>query len=194
MTARTANIIAMICGTISIIAITYALYKLGSEAIAAFSDTDASFAPTLTAAATIVVSVISVVVARHLENKANIRKEIREKKVPVYEDLICFMFKVLMAPKTGKKIPEAEIITFMSDFHQRSIVWASDEVLNAWIRFRGASAGDNNKEDSSSMFAYEELLRTIRADLGHKNENLEKGKLLSLFVNDIAKYLDKDGK
>ncbi|MCH7729499.1 MAG: hypothetical protein IH991_23940 [Planctomycetes bacterium] len=43
------------------------------------------------------------------------------------------------------------------------------------------------------MFIYEDLIRAIRRDLGHKNKDLTKGKLLSLFVNDIANYVDDNG-
>ena len=43
------------------------------------------------------------------------------------------------------------------------------------------------------MFIYEDLIRAVRKDLGHKNKDLTKGKLLSLFINDIANYVDAEG-
>jgi hypothetical protein len=49
------------------------------------------------------------------------------------------------------------------------------------------------KNPMNLMFSYENVLREIRKDLGHKNKNLGKGKLLSLFINDISKYVDADG-
>ncbi len=173
-----------------------ALYGLGHAFISAFSGLDAKYGAALVAAAgTVIVSVMSVVVSRYLETRATIRKELREKKIPVYEDLISFMFKILMATKTGKEVTEQEMIEFMSDYTQRSMVWAADDVLNAWIKFRGASIDESeiNRNPFALMFIYEDLIRAIRKDLGHKNKDLTKGKLLSLFINDIANYVDAEG-
>lgn len=172
------------------------VYGLGHAFINAFSGLDAKFGAALVAAAgTVIVSVMSVVVSRYLETRATIRKELREKKIPVYEDLISFMFKILMSNKMGKEVTEFEMIQFMSDFTQRSMVWAADDVLNAWIKFRGASTNESQLNDNPFvlMFIYEDLIREIRKDLGRKNKDLTKGKLLSLFVNDIAKYVDAQG-
>ena len=76
------------------------------------------------------------------------------------------------------------------------MVWASDDVLNAWIKFRGASVdeAEMKRNPFGLMFRYEDLIRAIRKDLGHKNKDLTNGKLLSLFVNDMANYVDADGK
>ena len=62
---------------------------------------------------TVTVSILSVIISRHLESRALIIKEHREKKIPVYEDQIKFLFKILMGSKTGKAPNEKEIIEFM---------------------------------------------------------------------------------
>ena len=103
------------------------------------------------------------------------------------------MFKLFMGTKLGDPPKEADLLKFMADFNQRAMVWASDDVLSAWIAFRGASidaAQSSNATTTSLMFKYEALIEAIRKDLGHKNKGLTRGKLLSLFVNDIDKYID----
>ncbi len=56
--------------------------------ISAFSGLEAKYRAALVAAAgTVIVSVMSAVVSRYLEARATLRKELREKKIPVYEDL-----------------------------------------------------------------------------------------------------------
>lgn len=195
-TKRNSNVVETIGGFIVLVVAIAAVYGLGKAVIAAFSGLDANYGAALIAAAgTIIVSVFSVVVSRYLETRAAIRQELRGKKIPVYEDLISFMLKILMASKLGKEITEKDLVEFMSDFTQRAMVWASDDVLNAWIKFRLTSI--NNAETNNPpvhlMFVYEDLIRAIRKDLGHKNKDLTKGKLLSLFVNDIANYLDEGG-
>lgn len=196
MSDRTTNIITTIGAFVVLLVAIAALYALCSQLISAFAAVDPKFGVALIAAAgTIVVSVISVVVSRYLEARATIRKEHREKKIPVYEGLLNFMFKVTMGVKTGKAPDEKEIIEFMSSFTQRSMVWATDDVLNAWIKFRGASIDEEEMKMKpfGVMFIYEDLIRAIRKDLGHKNKGLTNGKLLSLFVTDIAKYVDAQG-
>jgi hypothetical protein len=193
---KTSNTLPTIGAFAVVIAAIAAIYALCSQVLSAFAGLDAKFGAALVAAAgTVIVSVVSVVVSRYLEARAAIRKEHREKKIPVYEDLIRFMFKVMMGVKTGDAPNENEIIEFMTDFSQRSMVWASDDVLNAWIRFRGASVdvASQATNNFSVMFVYEDLLRAIRKDLGHQNKGLTNGKLLSLFVTDIAKYVDAQG-
>ena len=196
LTDRTTNAIILVGGIAVLLAIIGAIYGLGSALISAFSGLDAKFGAALVVAAgTVIVSVMSVVVSRFLETRTTIRKELREKKIPVYEDLISFMFKILMASKTGDEVTEQDMLKFMSDFTQRSMVWASDDVLNAWIKFRGASTNEAEiiKNPFLLMFVYEDLIRAIRKDLGHKNKDLSQGKLLSLFINDIADYVDENG-
>ena len=173
----------------------WGLYLLASQTIAAFSTLDAKYGAALVAAAgTVIVSVISVVISRYLENRANIRKSMREKKVPVYEDLLKFMFKILMGTKTGKQVSEKEMLDFMMDFTQKIMVWGSDSVLNAWADFRDASTegGDATETGAKLLIAYENLIREIRKDLGHKNKGLVQGRLLSLFVTDYKNYIGRD--
>ena len=90
----------------------------------------------IAAAATVFVSVLSIVIGKVYESRALIQKEHREKKIPVYEDLIKFMFRVLMGTKTGDIPSEKEMIEFMSGFTQRMMVWGSDDVLYAWVQWR----------------------------------------------------------
>jgi hypothetical protein len=190
------NFITTISGFILLLVGIVAVYALARQMISAFASVDPKYGFALIAATgTIVVSVISVVISRYLEARATIRKEHREKKIPVYESLLKFMFKVLMGGKTGKSPSEQEVIEFMSNFTQLSMVWASDEVLNAWIRFRGTSMQEEEIKNNpyALMFVYEDLIRAIRKDLGHKNKDLSKGKILSLFINDMESYFDTSG-
>ena len=152
MNDRATNILTTMGAFLVLLAAIAALYGLGRAFISAFSGLDAKYGAALIAAAgTVIVSAMSVVVSRYLETRATIRKELREKKIPVYEDLISFMFKILMAAKTREEVTEQKMIEFMSDFNQRSMVWAADDVLNAWIKFRGASIDESKMEKIRSL-------------------------------------------
>lgn len=169
--------------------IVWTVYVVLKAILASFASLNPSVGAAIVAAsATVLVSVFSVLISKSLEQRATIAKEIREKKVPVYEELIKFVFKVLKATKAGSQLPEQEIIEFMIDFTQQLIVWGSDEVIAAFHRFRNLS---NTGDSKNVLFLVEDLLLAIRKDLGHKNQGLSQGKLLGLFVNDIENYLPK---
>jgi len=145
----------------------------------------------IAAAATVLVSVLSVVLGNIYEAREQVQREHREKKIPVYEDLIAFLFRVLLGVKTGSAPTEEDMLKFMSEFNQRAMVWGSDEVLAAWIKWRRAAINSSSPgtQPLELVFLYEELILAIRRDLGHKNSGLKRGDILALFVNDIDKHL-----
>ena len=148
----------------------------------------------IAASATVFVSVLSIILGKAYESRTLIRKELREKKIPVYEDLIKFMFRILMGAETDDQPSEKEILDFMSHFTQRIMVWGSDDVLASWVRWRRAAIDEQEikKHPMKLLFLYEDLILTIRKDLGHKNKNIGKGDVLVLFINDIDQYLEEN--
>lgn len=82
-----------------------------------------------------------------------------------------------------------EMIETHSQITQKAIVWASDDVVKAFHRFRMASLqADTNK--LGVALAVEELFLAIRRDLGHQNNGLYTGQLLQLFINDLYKLAE----
>lgn len=143
----------------------------------------------IAASATILVSVISVLIAKRLEHRATLAKEHRDKKAPFYENFVQFTFRIAFADKLGlKPLTEKEMAQEATKFTQNLIVWGADDVIDAWFRFRNLSyyaKGDN----VAVLFAIERLLLAIRKDSGHENKGLVQGKILGLFVNDIHEHI-----
>lgn len=50
---------------------------------------------------------------------------------------------------------------------------------------------DGSKPNVSTLFLFEDVLFSLRGDIGHSNKGLSQGDLLALFVNDIDKYVDR---
>ncbi|KAF0164800.1 MAG: hypothetical protein FD157_1964 [Rhodocyclaceae bacterium] len=141
----------------------------------------------LAAVTTVLVSVVSVLYSKHLEQKLNIRKEHREKKVPVYEDLITFLFRVIYAQKEGAEpLSDKEIVDTYSRLTQNAIIWASDDVIKAFHKFRAASLAKQENYLPLAL-SVEDLFLAIRRDLGHKNHGIAPGQLLGMFINDLHK-------
>lgn len=178
----------IILGLFFIILIVYFTYLLIAKLWETFSSVDAKLAiGIIGASTTIIVSLISILVSKQLDRKAQVLSHLREKKVPIYEEIIDFIFRVTFAEKLEKKpISEQEMVEFVTKFTQELIIWGSDDMIDAFYQFRMESI--NNPDDQNPhkiIFVVENLLLAIRKDLGHKNKNMPKGKLLSLFVNDV---------
>jgi hypothetical protein len=146
--------------------------------------------------ATVIVSIISVIAAKYFERKRIIEQELRQKKIPMYEEFAAFWFEILSSQKEGiktkkKSFTEEEIKKYFIKFTRNLLVWGADEVLIQWNIFRGKFSGVESGENITPdvMFDFEKVLFSIRKDLGHKNINIKRGELLGLFVNDIKKYL-----
>jgi hypothetical protein len=170
----------------------YLLFLFARKTWTAFSSLNPTVAAgLLVASATIIVSIISVLISKQIERKTIISNELREKKVPIYEELIEFIFRVTFSQKKGEEpISEKELTEKMIKFTQNLVIWGADEVINAFYKFRMAGVEMQTGAPSIEiMFRVEDMLFAIRKDLGHKNKGMKQGKILGLFVNDIQDYL-----
>lgn len=142
------------------------------------------------ASATVLVSVFSLIYSKYWERTREIELEHRTKKIPVYEEFLGFIFRMLFADKLGKPLTEKETVSFLTKFTQKLLFWGSDAVIEGYSKFRRAALTvDPDNLDPGSLFTIEDLLFAIRRDTGHKNKNLKRGDILALFINDIDKYL-----
>jgi len=138
---------------------------------------------------TVLVSVFSVLWSKRVDKQREIEQEQRKQKIPVYEEFIAFLFRILLADKLGDQpVTEKEMMKFVSGFAQKILVWGSDDVLAAYAVFR--RLGDTSSVQT--VLAIEKLLFAIRADVGHRNKNLRTGDLLSIFVNDLEVFLARE--
>jgi hypothetical protein len=137
---------------------------------------------------TVLVTAISVLLTKRYEFNKQIKEQHQLKKVPIYEEFLAFWFKVLMAPKTGKKVSDKEMMIFFSEFTQKLILWGSDEVIREYGRFRDYFTKEEKSNPKVSLEMYEALLLAIRKDCGHENKGIKSHNLLKLFINDIKDY------
>lgn len=100
--------------------IVYGVVVAGRATLRVLTTLESSVAVSIIAAAgTLLVSVLSIVLGKVYEARSVAKKDIRDRKIPVYEDLINFMFRMLMGEKTGTVPNEDEMLKFMSSFTQR---------------------------------------------------------------------------
>lgn len=186
---------SLILGFATLFVIAVALYFLLRGIWGALASAD----PNVTAAiiagmATIMVSAISLAAGKYLEHRSTQKATQSSKKIPTYEKIVSFIFGLTFAEKLGKEPPtQEEMIKFMAEITQELVIWGSDEVINEFYRFRMFSVklGEDGgaSENFNVLFMVEDLLLAIRKDLGHRNKQVGRGKILGLFVNDIESRL-----
>jgi len=182
-------VLNLVPGLVLLSALGYALYALITATWTALSGANPQFsAGILTAGGAVLVGVLSVIGGKILERKAAIAKELRDKKSPVYEELLRLMFRLLTSAQQDKPVTPEETAISLAEFTQRLMVWGSDEVVSAWAQFL-QGGNDDPKQLGYSM---ERVILSIRRDLGHKNANIAPGDLLGLFAFNAKKGLTPD--
>ena len=197
MNSKINRMLSVTLGFIMVIVFSWGIFILAKVLLGWFSGLQKEVAAAILAALTAVaVSIISLVLSKYYERKAEVRKEHRENKVPIYEKSIEFWFKVLMADKAGKKPPgEQEIIQFLQGFTQELIIWGSDSVLKSFTNFREILISSEKRPNPiEGLLLFEKYMFEVRKDLGHKNKNLRQKDILALFINDIRKSTDSSRK
>jgi hypothetical protein len=75
----------------------------------------------LTAATTILVATITVVLGRYLERKKEIEAHFRTQKIEIYDDFLKEFFKLFNDAGTGRE-PD-DMVPFLKEWQRKMIVW-----------------------------------------------------------------------
>ena len=135
---------------------------------------------------TILIALLGTLITVAGNLQIQIRSEQKPNKIQIYDKTIKFFFDSIFASKLQKKSKsEQELIQWFSDMTPDLILWASDDVLNIYIKFR--QLADNNMLDSpnNSILLFGQMLLAMRKDLGHQNNKLNELSILGTFVNDV---------
>lgn len=176
----------IIGGIVLCLGIFFIVFKL-IDMIGRF-DSDVAIA-IITGAITLIIPILSISLGKAYEVRTLIEKENRSKKIPIYEDLIDFLMKILKSAKQDKPLSEDELFDFMVNFTRRIMVWGADEVIVSWGECRKVPTNKGKINTKALLLSYDKLIKVIRKDLGYKNKNFKEGELLSLFITDFEMLL-----
>ncbi|WP_406383179.1 hypothetical protein OHU25_29100 [Streptomyces sp. NBC_00117] len=170
---------ALLFGAVEVIA--FLARYVGHQVFHGVNPTVAAAA--LTAMATVLITVATLVIGRYIERQKAVEAEIRASKIPVYTRLVSGLMRTVLNPDSSNA---DELVQFLREITPDLITWASDDVLLAWSKFK-REAQVLVSEDT--VFGFEELLSAIRRDFGHSGNKVQEGDLLALFINDIDEQL-----
>ena len=128
------------------------------------------------------IALITFVAERRVARSTAAEDRRRERLAPAYEKLIEAFWDLL-----NDKQPDLRAV--FSEFSRTLLLWAPADVINAVNKWRRSVDADT--DPILAMLVFEELIRAIRKDLGqdHSFDDLPKGQLLRVFVNDIDEKL-----
>lgn len=130
-------------------------------------------------------SSIALVGGKLLEQRIKIRQEVRDRKVPVYEQQIAALFQTMFAAKRGEiQSAQSELEKAFLAFTEKLLIWGSSEVIQAWQAFRNHD-WQNKSELVTGFLLLESFIKTLRTEIGNENSQLKDGDLLRLFINDF---------
>ena len=181
----------LVLGLLTVGALAWLAYVLASHAFRLFAGLQSETSAAIIAAAgTVLVSLVSLLTTKYLERRNAVERENRLKKIPVYEELIAFIFRILHQGKPGyPQMSGDELIPAYAGLTEKMIVWGSDAAVKAFGDFRVASLQMGQGQGLlQGLVTLEDLMRAIRKDLGYENAKLVRGDILRLFINDLEQY------
>lgn len=179
------NILGVIIAIIFIVGIIYLLYKATSIFFKNLHKIDINIFVAIIGGT---ITISSFFITRYLERKKTIEFEIRNKKIPIYEEFFEFYFSVMFKSKTNDEITTEEMIKFFQQFNQKAIIWFPDDILKSYIDWKNnltkfsANQGISLKE---VILHQEQFMIQIRKDIGHNNKSLIEGSISSLYINNF---------
>jgi hypothetical protein len=135
---------------------------------------------------TILIALLGTLITFAGNLQIQIRNEQKPKKIEVYDTVIKFFFDTIFASRLGRQPKtEDELVQEFAEMTPDLILWASDDVLNLYIKFRQQANITLNNSPKNPILLFGEILLEIRKDLGHQNKQIDAKSILGIFVNDI---------
>lgn len=138
---------------------------------------------------TVLITLVGALITLAGNLQIQIRNEQKPKKIEIYDKVIKFFFDSIFAGKLGQNPKsQEELAKGFADMTPDLILWASDDVLNLYIKFRQIK--ENNIEDitQNPILLFGQLLLAMRKDLGHQNNQLNEVSILGTFVDDVQNF------
>jgi hypothetical protein len=147
------------------------------------SATPAIAAATITASATVLVAVLGGLISKHLEQKREIDRELRERKERVYQDFMDYWFKAMTGARKEMSQKQKDQLTkeFRAESGKQLVFWSSPNVIKEygdWVHW-------DDPEKQVDIFELEQLLFLMRKEFGFDDTGLAKGDLLRTFLKGV---------
>ena len=160
-----------------------ALQQAASKASETASISPEVSAAIISAAALVLVAVIGTALSRYFDRRQQIEQEQRLRKAEVYEMFLEYWYWALSeSSKSSENDKKKRQLEYRRKVPQKLAVWGSESFIREYGEWFHSS------ETQGSIFEFEKIIRTIRADLGFKDKGLSEGDLLKLSNKGVDEY------
>lgn len=129
--------------------------------------------------------------SKYSESKNKRREYLASKRETPYSEFIELVNKVSQQGNNRCTYSEDDMLKDINSFNSKLILWGSPNVVQKWNTFRKNSVQNNSEnKPENTLVLIEDVMNEMRKDLGVKP--VKKGRLLSIFINDIEKVIGKD--
>jgi hypothetical protein len=141
----------------------------------------------VTGAATILVGTATVMLGRYFEREREIEAQFRTKKIEIYDQFLCELFKVFHAG--SQELVNDQLVGFMRDWQRKLVLWAGPEVLRTYFLFMSRlKAGD---PDAQAVLLMDDFFRALRSDIGQSSAGLKRGAFSHLIFRHPEFFLEQ---
>ena len=175
-----------------IVAMIYGMFLLLSNLLSRIKDIDVNIIAAFVASLT---AVFGYWYTQRQSKLRDISESHRPKKAKLYNTFMDILERVLRPTiyKDEEEIDPDDLPDDIKDlffeFNRGLIVWGSPSMIKTWLKFRvetsKPSVGNN------PLLLMDDVLRSIREDLGNSNADLKKGDLIKIFLKDPTELDEK---
>jgi hypothetical protein len=141
----------------------------------------------VTASATILVATTGTLLSKHIERRQEIERELREKKVLVYQDFMSYWFTAMSGARG--KLPSKKRAELDEKFRAESakdlVSWASPKLIKDY----GDWVDWDHPERDADVLELEEILLLMRQEFGFDDTTLKTGDLLRTFQSGVEERI-----
>jgi len=179
--------ISLFFGLVFLVALGWSIYWVVGTIWGQFRQLDTKISVALlTAATTVIVSTLTVVLGKYYERKKDIEAHYREKKTEIYDEFLKEFFDLFHNEEESEK-KEQDMVAFLREWQRKMILWGGQDVLAKYVSWMGKLK--QGEPDAQTMFMTEEFFLEIRKDLGHRNNKLTKGTFIHLILQNPELFL-----
>ena len=127
----------------------------------------------------------AILLQRDREKKREVAQRHREQLSPLYESL-------MKRFNNADSFAEDEGQEFVSELQRKLILYGTTPVVEAWLIWWRAIQSEHVEGDPTLLLLWENVMFTLRDDLGHPRGNLTQGDLLRIYIHDADEALGRD--
>lgn len=142
---------------------------------------------------TIVVSTLTVVLGRYYERTRELSALHRDKKIVVYDEFLEGFFNIMHSNAEHSPTDSPpDAVAFLRGFTRKLILWGSQDVINTFLEWHRHMA--RGVPDANSILLTQKFLIAMRADLGHKNDKLDRDLYATVLLANPAIFIEMSAK